>query len=407
MYQPAYGPPRARDHGRMAGASPGLVPNLGRPGHGPRDHTFGGGRDARLEADYSSIPGACPPREQFYHDYRTPMYHDRQQPVDYRAPMHSDPWGQRRPEIVGSRDRPLYRDLYSDPAASRVPIPMQLDRFDREAEMAFGLGPRPGPLPRDVYPATYDEFPRPNADHRFDRGDPPPARQNFGARAWGERSPLQQEEYFEQPSYGLRPPQGLQIPGFDLPRHPLPAERQQDVRSWQDRFGTAPGAVPKPPVEVDTPVVPPSGNGLMPNLGAHGKGATAPDLPEVIPLGDGPLSNESTTATPLPTEDQVSAAMSQLRQIEAQVEVASRELHLTQQALKLAQVTPGQAKTDLAQLEARLERLQCNGIDSVSTAGLSSQDEDAARSLRRQLTKQVEQLQSSLDDTFDRLKAER
>ena len=30
-----------------------------------------------------------------------------------------------------------------------------------------------------------------------------------------------------------------------------------------------------------------------------------------------------------------------------------------------SQVTPGQAKADLAQLEARLERLQCNGIDSV------------------------------------------
>jgi len=147
----------------------------------------------------------------------------------------------------------------------------------------------------------------------------------------------------------------------------------------------------------------------MPNLGAHGfNGAKKPpDLPEVIPLGDGPLSNPTTTATPLPSEDQVSAAMSQLRQIEAQVEVASRELHLTQQALKLAEVTPGQAKADLAQLEARLERLQCNGIDSVSTAGLSSQDEDVARSLRRQLTKQVEQLQSSLDDTFDRLKAGR
>lgn len=28
-------------------------------------------------------------------------------------------------------------------------------------------------------------------------------------------------------------------------------------------------------------------------------------------------------------------------------------------------MTPGQAKADLAQLEARLERLQCNGIDSV------------------------------------------
>ena len=31
-------------------------------------------------------------------------------------------------------------------------------------------------------------------------------------------------------------------------------------------------AVPKPPVEVDTPVVPPSGNGFMPNLGGPGLG---------------------------------------------------------------------------------------------------------------------------------------
>lgn len=44
--------------------------------------------------------------------------------------------------------------------------------------------------------------------------------------------------------------------------------RRQDVRSWQDRFV----APPKPPVEVDTPVAPPSGNGLMPNLGGPEKG---------------------------------------------------------------------------------------------------------------------------------------
>ena len=47
--------------------------------------------------------------------------------------------------------------------------------------------------------------------------------------------------------------------------------RRQDVRSWQDRH-VAPPVPPKPPVEVDTPVVPPSGNGLMPNLGGPGLG---------------------------------------------------------------------------------------------------------------------------------------
>ena len=35
-------------------------------------------------------------------------------------------------------------------------------------------------------------------------------------------------------------------------------------------------------------------------------------------------------------------------------------------------MTPGQVKADLAQLEARLERLQCNGIDSVDVLSFFS-----------------------------------
>jgi len=184
------------------------------------------------------------------------------------------------------------------------------------------------------------------------------------------------------PRYGLRAPEGLSVPGFDLPRQ-LPSEIYREAGFGRDDFVASESHMP-PLLSVPKEVPKEEG------------GSNQLYLPEVIVMGDGPVSEPPSDQAPGGS----TTAMSQLRACEAQLELAANELHMTQQ------VTPGQARADLAQLEARLDRLQCHSIDAVSTAGLSSQDEDAARTLWRHLVKQVEQLQGRLDETFERLKGQ-
>ncbi|CAK9019232.1 unnamed protein product [Durusdinium trenchii] len=385
-YQPYYGAPRrAREPGRMTGASPGLAPSLGRPspGLGFEHRGFGGDlRDYRdfREADFNAIPGACPPREI---DFR--VLRQRENPLpDFRSPAPANPWGLRQ------RENPLLtQDLYSEPFQGRE---QRYDLYSHDRGDTFE---------REMYSDPSRGFGRPQ------RSDPPQA---FGARAWEEKS-RPRDFLFEPPRpteerhyYGLRPPEGLHVPG--MPRHHFP-------ETYLDSFvKDARGALGREQ-QSHMPPIPPVPQELRETMERHPAkpeqrttgpdAAKVPDLPEVIPLGDGLVSDQS------PKEQQSvdeasSTAMSELRDCEAQLEEATRQLQRTQLALVGAQVSPGQARADLAQLEARLDRLQCRGIDSVSTAGLSSQDEDAARSLRKHLTREVEQLQSRLDDTFNQLK---
>lgn len=66
-------------------------------------------------------------------------------------------------------------------------------------------------------------------------------------------------------------------------------------------------------------------------------------------------------------------------------------------------VLPSKANTDLAQLEAKLDKLQCNGVDSIETFQLGS-GKDQAKALRKKLTKRAEQLHSKMDDMFQQFK---
>lgn len=62
-------------------------------------------------------------------------------------------------------------------------------------------------------------------------------------------------------------------------------------------------------------------------------------------------------------------------------------------------VVPGQARTDLAQLEAKLDRLQCKGIDSAVGGG------DEARRERRELTRRADLLHARISGIFSGLEA--
>merc|ERR1719336_1268324 len=67
------------------------------------------------------------------------------------------------------------------------------------------------------------------------------------------------------------------------------------------------------------------------------------------------------------------------------------------------QIIPGKARDDLAQLEARLDRLQCEGVDSIETFDLQS-GKDQARALRKVLTRRAEQMHERMDDLFAEIK---
>lgn len=59
----------------------------------------------------------------------------------------------------------------------------------------------------------------------------------------------------------------------------------------------------------------------------------------------------------------------------------------------------GKARDELAQLEARLDRLQCEGVDSIDTYELQSGKEQA-RALRKVLTRRAEQMHGKMDEIF-------
>lgn len=72
-------------------------------------------------------------------------------------------------------------------------------------------------------------------------------------------------------------------------------------------------------------------------------------------------------------------------------------------ALAAQQTTPGRARDELAQLEARLDKLQCQGVDCIDTLELKSGKEQA-RALRKALTKRAEQMHVEMDELFAAIK---
>lgn len=79
--------------------------------------------------------------------------------------------------------------------------------------------------------------------------------------------------------------------------------------------------------------------------------------------------------------------LTQLEQIEGDVAEVER-------ALDASRITVSRAHSELAQLEARLDRLQCKGIDAAPASS------DAARQQRRELTRRSELLSTRLHGLF-------
>ncbi|KAF4662755.1 hypothetical protein FOZ61_002240 [Perkinsus olseni] len=92
-----------------------------------------------------------------------------------------------------------------------------------------------------------------------------------------------------------------------------------------------------------------------------------------------------------------------LDQLEAALHDVEMEVSETEQDLISGEMSIGKAKDDLAQIEARLDKLQFNGIDSVQTVDLHS-GKEPAKAARKELVRQAENLSARIDKIFKQIK---
>lgn len=148
-------------------------------------------------------------------------------------------------------------------------------------------------------------------------------------------------------------------------------------------------------------------------LGQSRTAPEQPEVPEVIALGDGGVSFPGFSdiqSAPAVAEVQVTAAsepdaLALLGDLREQMQALESKVDVILESLEEEAVTPGQAKDKLAQIEGMLVKLQCNGIDCVSIAGLPPRTADEARALRKELTAKAESLQLRLDKIFLHVKS--
>lgn len=145
------------------------------------------------------------------------------------------------------------------------------------------------------------------------------------------------------------------------------------------------------------------------------------ELPEVIEMSNRPLDESSVLAdglhsvaenraehdvVPEPVEmRQEPDACAVLEALQSQLQAVEIRFEAIVEAFDEEATTGGQARDNLAQLEARLAKLQCNGIDAVSTAGLAPDKAEVAKMLRKELTNKAERLQSRMDGMFQRIQS--
>lgn len=95
--------------------------------------------------------------------------------------------------------------------------------------------------------------------------------------------------------------------------------------------------------------------------------------------------------------------MAQLAGFEQQLTELDRAVGAVEAGLSSHQLMPGQARDHLAQVEAQLDKLQCNGVDSIDTFELQSGKQEA-RSLRKELTRRGETLHDRIEAIFGCIK---
>lgn len=83
----------------------------------------------------------------------------------------------------------------------------------------------------------------------------------------------------------------------------------------------------------------------------------------------------------------------------AQMDELELAVTRVERALSSSQISVSHAYSDLAQLEARLDRLQCKGIDSTDNYSLA-RDAEAAKQIRRDLTRRADLLHARLGGIF-------
>jgi len=86
--------------------------------------------------------------------------------------------------------------------------------------------------------------------------------------------------------------------------------------------------------------------------------------------------------------------LSEFGQLLEQMEHLEGKVSDVERALDASRITVSRAHSELAQLEAQLDRLQCKGIDAASAPN------DAARQQRRELTRRSELLSARLNGLF-------
>eukprot|EP00927_Polykrikos_kofoidii_P034133 TRINITY_DN28971_c0_g1_i1.p1 TRINITY_DN28971_c0_g1~~TRINITY_DN28971_c0_g1_i1.p1 ORF type:complete len:318 (-),score=59.30 TRINITY_DN28971_c0_g1_i1:25-978(-) len=92
-------------------------------------------------------------------------------------------------------------------------------------------------------------------------------------------------------------------------------------------------------------------------------------------------------------------ALETLRLFEQRFDRISDSVLIIEAELKAGVTQPGYACDELAQLEAELDKIQCNGVDSIETSGLET-GRDEARAKRKALTKRSESLHTVMDNLF-------
>lgn len=91
--------------------------------------------------------------------------------------------------------------------------------------------------------------------------------------------------------------------------------------------------------------------------------------------------------------------MATLAGFDQQLTELDRSVSAVEAGLTSQQLMPGQARDHLAQIEAQLDKLQCNGVDSIDTFELQSGKAEA-RSLRKDLTRRGEVLHDRIEVIF-------
>jgi len=142
--------------------------------------------------------------------------------------------------------------------------------------------------------------------------------------------------------------------------------------------------------------------GLRHPGGVHAVGSTVPyGAPERQDQQHEPPSRPRMVDRKLSLESE--KTLGQLVDFEREFNEIDRGTQEIQEALLRGETSAGQAKTDLALLEANLDKLQCKGVDSIETMDLHS-GKERARALRKELTKRAEGMHERMDALFKEIK---